>query len=76
MDSRLFLQFISLILLSRVRQIAKQAPMLKRLGVRDIMEQMETIVEVRYSDRYGSVVTEADPLQREIIEAFGISIET
>jgi transposase len=76
MDSRLFIQFISLILLSRVRQIAKQSPALKRLGVRDIMEAMETIVKVRYSGRYGSVVTEADPLQRDIIDAFGISIET
>jgi hypothetical protein len=76
MDSRLFLQFISLILLSRVRQIAKQSPELKRLSVRDIMEAMETIVEVRYSGRYGSVITEADPLQRTIMDAFGISVET
>jgi transposase len=76
MDSRIFLQFISLILLSRVRQIAKQSPALKRLGVRDIMEAMETIVEVKYSGRYGSVITEADPIQREIMDAFGISIET
>lgn len=76
MDSRLFIQFISLILLSRVRQIARQSSALKRLGVRDIMEAMETIVEIRYSGRYGSVVTEADPLQRDIIDVFGIAIET
>jgi transposase len=76
MDSRLFIQFVSLILLSRVRQIARQSSTLKRLGVRDIMEAMEAIVEVRYSGRYGSVVTEADPLQRDIIDVFGISVAT
>jgi transposase len=75
MDSRLFIQFVSLILLSRVRQFARQSPRLKHLGVREIMEAMETIVEVRYSGRYGNIVTEADPLQRSIIEVFGVSIE-
>jgi transposase len=74
MDSRLFIQFVSLILLSRVRQFARQSPTLKRLAVREIMEAMETIVEVRYSGRYGNIVTEADPLQRNIIDVFGISI--
>jgi transposase len=72
MDSRLFLQFVSLALLSRVRQIAKRSQALKRLGVREIMEQMETIVEVKYSGRYGSIVTEVDPLQRDIMDAFGL----
>jgi hypothetical protein len=76
MDSRIFLQFVSLILLSRVRQIARQYPALKRLGARDIMETMETIVEVKYSGRYGSLITEADPIQRNIMDAFGLSIET
>jgi hypothetical protein len=31
---------------------------------------------VKYSGRYGSIVTETDPLQRDIIEAFGIVIES
>jgi transposase len=75
MDSRLFIQFVSLILVSRVRQVARQSPALKRLGVREIMEAMESLVEVRYSGRYGNIVTETDPLQRDIIDAFGISIE-
>lgn len=73
MDSRLFLQFLSLILLSGIRMIAKQNPTLKRMGVRQVLEQMESLVEVRYSGRYGSIVTEADPLQRDIIAAFSIA---
>jgi hypothetical protein len=38
------------------------------------MEAMQTIVQVRYSGRYGSIVTEADPLQRAIMGAFEVSI--
>jgi transposase len=78
MDARLFIQFISLILLSRLRSIknASAFPSLKRISTRDIMEAMETIAEVTYSGRYGSIVTETDPLQRDIIEAFGITVES
>jgi hypothetical protein len=75
MDSRLFIQFIALILLSRVRQVTRESLALKGKGIRDVMEAMETIVEIRYSGRYGKVITEADPLQRDIIAAFGVSIE-
>ena len=74
MDSRLFIQFIALILLSRARSIAKESTELKRKGVREIMEAMETIVEVKYSGRYGSVITETDPLQRSIMDAYGVSV--
>lgn len=62
MDSRLYLQFLELILLSGVRTVVKLRPILKRMGVREIMEQMESLVEVRYSGRYGSIIIETDPL--------------
>jgi transposase len=73
-DARLFIQFIALILLTKTRCIAKQHPSIKHLGVREIFEKMETIVEVTYSGRYGKIITEVDPLQRDIIDAFGVSI--
>jgi transposase len=73
MDARLFLQFLSLILFSGVRTIAKNNQLLKRMSVREIMEQMESLTEVKYSGRYGSIITETDPLQRDIIEAFRIT---
>jgi hypothetical protein len=44
----------------------KQKPTLKQLGIREIMEQMESIVEVKYSGGYGRIITEADPLQRRM----------
>ncbi|MCL1810429.1 MAG: hypothetical protein FWG42_11800 [Clostridiales bacterium] len=49
---------------------------MKKKTVREIMEAMEAIVEVKYSGKYGKIVTETDPLQRTIMEAFGVSLET
>jgi transposase len=76
MDARLFLQFIALILLSQVRKIKNAHHQLKHLSIREIMDALETIVEVRYSGKYGKVVTESGPLQREILDAFGVTIDS
>jgi hypothetical protein len=76
MDSRLFIQFVALILLSRMRSIARQSESLKNMGARDIMEALESVVEVKYSGRYGRIVTEVDPLQRNIMEVFGVTLES
>jgi transposase len=73
MDARLFIQFIALILLSKVRQIKNRHSQLKHLTVREIMEYMETIVEVNTSNKRTAIITEAGPLQRTIMEHFGAS---
>ena len=36
------------------------------------MEEMETLVKVRYSNRYGTVFTETTPIQRRIMDIFDI----
>jgi transposase len=76
MDARLFIQFIALILLSQIRNITKGCETLKHKTIREIMEAMETVTEIRFSGRYGKIVTEIDPLQREIMKAFGVSVES
>jgi transposase len=72
MDARLFIQFLALILLTKTRNIAKKNTATKRLRVREIYEKMETVSEVTYSGRYGKIITEVDPLQRDIMDAFDI----
>ena len=72
MDSRLFIQFISLIILSKLREIKNQNLKIRHLTVREVMEAMESISEIRVSGRYGKVITEADPLQRDIMCAFDV----
>ena len=74
MEARLFVQFIALILLSKIRGIIKSNDKLKYMTVRETLEAMETIVHIKYSGRYGELLTEAGPLQRDIMLAFGLPL--
>jgi transposase len=79
MDSRLFIQFVALILISRVRTLAAEAKKNKKmrlLTVREIMEALECIVRITYSGRYGSTISEIAPLQQEIVDAFGLRLDS
>jgi transposase len=73
MDSRVFLQFLALILMSHIRNVTKEDKMLNSFTLREIMEQLESLVEVTYPG--GKVYTETDPKQRRILEIFGVEIE-
>jgi len=76
MDSRLFIQFIASIILSKVRYVKNQHIKLKHYSVREIMELMETISDVKISNKKKSITTEAGPVQRLIAEHFGLSLQT
>jgi transposase len=76
MDARLFIQFLALILLSKIRTVAKTNKELQYKSPREIMEAMESIVRITYSGRYGCIISETGPLQEKIIETFGLHLET
>jgi len=79
MDSRLFIQFLALILISRIRTIAadaKQNKKIRFMTVREIMEAMECMVRITYSGRYGSTISELFPLQQSLMDAFGLEVDT
>lgn len=76
MDSRIFLQFLALILISHIRKTIKPDNNLKGLSVRDIMEAMEPLVKINYSGRYGALYSETNPRQRNIMEAFNLSLNS
>ncbi|MDR1439433.1 MAG: transposase [Clostridiales bacterium] len=75
MDTRLFIQFLALILLSRIRMLTKENKELRYKSPREIMEAMESVVRITYSGRYGSTISETGPLQRSIIDTFGIELK-
>jgi len=76
MDSRIFIQFLALILICRIRNISKKDKILKNLTVREIMEHMETLVKIKFSGRYGQLYTETDPIQRRIMDVFELTQPT
>ena len=76
MDGRLFLQFLALIYVSSIRTRIIGDEKLKYFTVAKVMEEMETLVRVKYCNRYGQVFTETTPVQRRILELFDIKLPT
>lgn len=76
MDTRLFLQFLALIYISSIRSTIKTNKKLKHLTVREVLEEMETLTRIKYSNRYGQIFTETTPLQKYIMQEFGIKLPT
>jgi transposase len=68
MDSRLFIQFLALILISKLRLLTRDVPELKYLSIREVMEAMECVTQVSVSDSNVSVTTELGPLQRILLK--------
>jgi transposase len=73
MDSRVFLQFLALILICQIRNTIQADSILRNLTVREVMEDMETLVRITYAGRHGRLYTETSPIQRKIMEVFGIT---
>lgn len=74
MDSRLFLQFLALIYISKIRQTTKGCKKMKHLSVRDTMEILETLSQIKLSNRRKLIRTDASPLQRDILGEFNVSL--
>jgi transposase len=76
MDAKIFLHFLALIFICRVRDTIRPNRKLRNYTVRKIMELMETLVRIKYSGIYGRLYTETGPTQRKILDAFGIDLIT
>ena len=76
MDSRIFLQFLALILVCRLRDRSKADKVLKNLTFREIMEHMETLVKIKFEGRYGQLYSEISTVQRKVIEVFDLALPT
>jgi transposase len=72
MDTRLFIQFLSLILFSQIRNIANKHKIVKNLTVREILEDLESLVRISFEGRYKKLFSEIYPRQQAILEAFDL----
>ena len=71
-DGRLFVQFIALIYMSALRREMRKAGLLKQYTVRELLQEMETLTKVKYSGKYGHILTEMTKSQREILQRLNI----
>lgn len=71
-DGRLFVQFIALIYVSVLRKNMRKANLMKQYTVRELIQETETLIKIKYSGRYGYILTEMTKHQREILLALNI----
>jgi len=72
MQARLFIQFIALILLSRIRKTLREKLSNTGWTAKSILMELETLTTIHYSGQYQSLRSEATKKQRSILEAFNI----
>ena len=73
-DGRLFVQFIALIYVSALRREMRKSTLIERYTVRELLQEMDTLTKVKYSGKYGHILTEVTKPQREILEGLNISL--
>jgi len=76
MDTRLFIQFLALILISKIRSELKGDEELKFKSPRQIMEALEPIVKITCSDKSWSIYSETGPMQQRIVNLFDIATDS
>ena len=73
-DGRLFVQFIALILISAIRKEMRLSKLVEKYTVRELLQEMKTLTKVKYSGKYGHILTEVTKAQRDILKALDIQL--
>jgi transposase len=70
MKSRLFIQFIAMILLAAIRKRMRETELTTKYSVTQLLWELESLTTIQYSGRYKNKLSEVTKAQREIFEAF------
>ena len=73
-DGRLFVQFLALIYVSALRKEMRKSKLSERYTVRELLQEMDTVTKIKYSGKYGHILTEITKSQREILEGLNIAL--
>ena len=74
MKSRLFIQFIALILVSQTRKVMREKMPKSNYTVKSLLAEMESLTTIHYSGKYKSKMCEMTKNQREILTAFDVEV--
>ncbi len=72
MDGLLFVQFMALILISALRKKMRETKLIDSYAVRELLLEMETLTNIRFSGKYGQMHSEITKPQRLIMDALRI----
>jgi transposase len=75
MKSRLFIQFISLILLSQVRKVLQEKLAGKDYSVKSLLWELESLTTIHYSGKYKNKLSELTKAQKDIFAAYDVKID-
>ena len=73
-NGRLFVQFIALIYVSALRKEMRDSGLIKQYTVRELLQEMDTLTKIKYSGKYGHILTEVTKQQREILKCLNIDL--
>jgi len=76
MKGRLFIQFIALILVSYIQQIINKQDIFKFGTVSELLEELELLNTVKFSNHYDQITSELTKKQKEIFTAFDLDLKT
>jgi transposase len=75
-DGRLLVQFIAVTVMSALRNKMRELKLDEKFTVRQLLADLETLSEIRFSGRYGKLLTETTEAQRAMMERLGVPAET
>ena len=75
MKGRTFIQFIALILLAQIRKTMRKTQLTKKYTAKRLLWELESITTISYKGKYKNKLSEVTKQQRQIFEAFDVTIE-
>ena len=72
MDGRIFIQFIALLLTTRLKRVMNDAGWFKDYDLQEIINEMKSMREIRIDGSRKKHFTEPTPLQRRVISLYGL----
>jgi transposase len=72
MEGRLFIQFIALILSSKIKEVMNEAGWYKNYNMQQVIDEMKALREVKTGGRRKSLISTPTAFQEKIIKLFGL----
>jgi len=74
MNGRLFIQFVALILSSKIKQVMNEAGWFRNYDMQQVIDEMKSLREVKMEGNRKRIITAPTAFQEKIIKLFGLSV--
>ena len=74
MDGRIFIQFIALILITKLKEVMRENNWFQNHNLQEVIEEMKSIREVSIEGKRKKLITQLTGFQSEIVELYKLMI--